>query len=301
MKIRDSISYKIFQVINLTFFILFMFLCVYPFYYMFIYSLSNPNEALKGNVVFLPRGITLINYQRIIQDNDILHAAFISASRVIVGTIYQVLTSSFFAFLLTQKALPKLFRKVVLRMTIITMYVGAGLIPAYLLYRSLGLINNFLVYILPGTIIPFFVILVKTFIEGLPDSLQESAVLDGAGYTRIFFNIILPVSLPVIASISIFAAVGQWSNWQDNYFFALDRSLTTLQYLLYQYLQNQIARMMAASSGPVQVIDGQTLSVVTTMSAKTTITAIVTIPVLLVYPFLQKYFMSGLLLGAVKE
>ena len=297
----DSLSYKIFRVINLFFLIFFAFVCVYPFYYMFIYSFSEPNQALKGNVIFLPQGFTLNNFQKIFQDNDILHAAFISGSRVVVGTVYQVLTNAFFAYLITQKVLKERFRKIIFRMVIMTMYMSAGLIPTYLMYRSIGLRNNFLVYILPGTIIPFFIILVKTFIEGLPDSLQESALLDGAGYIRIFFSIIFPVCLPVIASISIFAAVGQWSNWQDNYFYAPDRSLTTLQYLLYQYLQNQVAMMMAQSLGPVQVVDGQSVAVVTTMSAKTTITVIVTIPVLVIYPVLQKYFISGLLLGAVKE
>ena len=287
----------LFDILNHIILLVFVVMCTYPFYYIFIYSVSIPAEAAKGGIYFFPKGFSLESYKQMFQLNNILNAAFISISRTLIGTALTVFCSAFFAYLLAN---PKMrFRKLINRITVTTMYLHAGLIPWYVMMLRLGLKNNFLLYIIPSAIIVFHVILIKTYIQQLPQSLEESAMIDGAGPVRIYMKIILPLCLPILATIAIFAAVGQWNTWQDNLYLASTPKLQTLQLLLLTYLSDQTANMMAIKSNS-GVNMNVTVVELTPMSIRMTITMIVTLPIIFVYPFFQRYFVSGIMIGAVK-
>ena len=275
---------------------LFMFICIYPFYYIFIYSISDPQQTFKG-IYLLPQGLTFENYMRVLKYKGLLNAFGISASRAVVGSLASLFCCALYAYTLTKKEM--LFRTVIYRLTVASMYISFGLIPYYLTIRAYGLRNNYLVYILPLTINAFYVILLKTYIEQLPLELEESAMIDGAGYFKIFTRIILPISGPIAATIVIFASVGQWNSWFDNYMYATDKSLITLQYLLLKILQESqsLANTMTTINSSAT---GALPFKLTPEAVKMTITMVVIFPILLVYPFMQKYFVKGIMLGAIK-
>lgn len=295
-KIKISFGEKVLKVLNYLFVSIFTLLCIYPFYYVIIYSISNASEAANG-IYFLPKQLDFSTYRSIFSRDDLLNAFFISFTRTAIGTLLCVIVTSMFAYLVTREEM--LFRKFVYRTVIITMYMSAGLVPWYLTMRAYGLKNSFFLYILPGTVNAFYLILVKTYIEQLPHSLEESAALDGAGFFTIFFKIIFPLSKPIVATIAVYCAVGQWNSWTDNYFLVSDKSLQTLQLILYNYL-NQ-AQALANSMKNAVGAGGMSTEVnVTPESVRMTIIVITVVPILLVYPSLQKYFSKGIMMGAVK-
>lgn len=296
---RDRITAG--DVINVAVLLVFTFLCFYPFWYIFIGSISNPNIPVR-TLTFLPKDVTLFNYKEVLRSQGLLEAMGISVARTVLGTVLSVLLTAFMAYLFTLQKMPA--RKFFYRLAIVTMYLGGGLIPTFLVYKSYGLLNTFWVYIIPGAISVYNMVLVKTFMEnGVPESLGESASLDGAGPMTIFFRIMLPLSMPILATIALFVAVGQWNSWFDNMIYnSASKNLDTLQYLLYKKLNeaNKIAE--AARSGNTTVV-GEMLTkqmVLTPDSVRMTITMLVTLPILCVYPFLQKYFVKGIMIGAVK-
>ncbi|NJP41703.1 carbohydrate ABC transporter permease [Oscillospiraceae bacterium HV4-5-C5C] len=295
-KLRLSASEKLLNGLNYLLVGLFTFLCFYPFYYIIIYSVSNATEASQG-IYLWPRGFTLELYENIFQQADLIHAFTISALRTVLGTILCVLASSMFAYLLIQREM--LFRKVVYRLVIITMYLNAGLIPWYITMKMYGLKNNFLLYILPGMINAFYLILMKTYIEQLPASLEESAALDGAGFFTKFFKVVLPLSKPILATIAVYSAVGQWNSWLDNYFLASDKKLQTLQLILYKYL-NQAEALANSMKNASAVSNATAVSNINPTNVRMATIVVTVVPIMLVYPFLQKYFAKGILLGAVK-
>ncbi len=289
------------DVINSIVLLAFTFLCLYPFWYIFIGSISNPNIPVR-TLTFLPKDVTLFNYKEVLQSKGLLEAMGISVARTVTGTLLSVLLTAFMAYLFTLRKMPA--RKFFYRVVIVTMYLSGGLIPTFLVYKSYGLLNTFWVYIIPGAVSVYNMVLVKTFLEnGIPESLGESASLDGAGPLTIFFRIMLPLSLPILATIALFVAVGQWNSWFDNMIYnTANSNLDTLQYLLYKKLNeaNKIAE--AARSGNATMV-GDMLSrqmKLTPDSIRMTITMLVTLPILCVYPFLQKYFVKGIMVGAVK-
>ncbi len=291
MKKKRKIS--IFNILNTLLFIIIVLGCVYPFYYVIIYSVSIPTQAYKAFI--FPAGFTLKTYKTILSLNDISGAFLVSAARTVLGTGITVIATSFLAYLVTKEEM--FARKFIYRFIIITMYLNAGLIPWYLTMKEYGLKNNFLLYVLPGAVSAYYMILVKTYIESLPPSLEESAKIDGAGYIRTFCSIIFPLSKPIVATIGIYAAVGQWNTWTDNYFLVTDGKLQTLQMILYNYLSQ--AQNMANISAQVMA-DGANAVKITSTSIKMCITVIVTLPIMCVYPFMQRYFVKGIMMGAVK-
>jgi len=270
---------------------------LYPFLNILAISLNNAIDTAKGGIHILPRDFTFANYVEIFSSNDRLLQAFImSVTRTVVGTATGIIASTMLAYTLSRKDF--VFNKPVALLLVLTMFVGGGLIPDYMLIRQLGLINQFSVYILPMLISAFNVIVIRSFMDNLPVALEESAKIDGANDFTIFVRIILPLSMPVIATISLFLAVGQWNSWFDTYLYArTNESLTTLQYELMKILDNASA---SGSSG-VNTHSAKHLAKQTNpQSIKMAITIIATVPILFVYPFLQKYFVTGLTLGAVK-
>ncbi len=271
-------------------------LCIYPFYHILLYSLSDPIQAQKG-IVLLPRAVTLGNYQLVFKLKGMLNATLVSALRTVIGTLITVLACSFFAFLVTKEELP--LRRVIYRILIVTMYFNTGLIPWYLTMKLYHLNNNFLLYVIPSAISAYFVVIVKTFIEQLPPSLEESARLDGAGHVMVFRKIIFPLCTPIVATILVFSAVGQWNTWFDNYLLVQSPKLKTLQLILYDYLTQ--ASWLATASSTQRTHAGATgAAVMTPATIRMTVTMLVTLPIIFVYPFMQRYFVKGLMLGAIK-
>jgi multiple sugar transport system permease protein/putative aldouronate transport system permease protein len=275
-------------------------LCIYPFYYLFINTISANDLSANGVINFYPQQIHLKNYIDIIKIQGLSQAAFISFARTAVGTICTVMASGFLGFMFTQKKMWK--RKLWYRYFIVTMYFNAGLIPIFIIMLNLGLVNNFLVYIIPLIIQPFFVILAKTYIESIPNALQEAAEIDGAGIMLIFFKIILPITVPILATIAIFAAVGQWNSFYDVLIYVSRESLQPLQFVLYKYINqsNSLAMLIRNSPG----LSGEAIANLATKqtptSVRMTVSVIVVFPILMVYPFFQRYFVKGIMIGAVK-
>lgn len=294
VKKKKSVSGTIADVLIYLVCLIFMILCIYPFYYVIIYSISDPKQAAQG-MVLLPKGFSLETFRGIFRLNDIPSAFMVSVLRSIIGTVLTVAGSSFFAYLVTNQ---KMFaRKFVYRFVILTMYLDAGLIPWYMTMKAYGLQNNFLLYVVPGIVTAYYVILIKTYMEQLPKELEESAKIDGAGIFTIFARIILPLSKPIIATIAVYAIVGHWNAWTDNYFLVTDAKLQTLQMVLYNYL-NQANRFQNMSSSALD--STAVASMITPTSIKMCITVIVVVPIMCVYPFLQRYFVKGIMMGAVK-
>lgn len=294
-KRKIKLSRLIFDIYNHTGLLGFVLLTVLPFYYVAIYSFSTPSEASRKGLFLLPQKFTFINYTKILEQVDLLNPAFISVSRTVIGTAIMVVATSLFAFLVTQKSLP--FRKVIFRLVVITMYIDAGIIPKYLLMDKLGLTNNFLVYVIPTAIVGFNLILVKTYIESIPASLEESAKIDGAHPLQVFWYIIFPLCKPIIATIAVFGAVAQWNQWFDNFIYADIPQLRTLQLVLLGFLRDLSASQLSAAD----VAAGNfTVSEISAKSIQMTITFMVTVPIMIVYPRMQKYFVNGIMIGAVK-
>jgi putative aldouronate transport system permease protein len=283
---------NIFSVGNYFLMIVFAFLTFFPFYYIFIYSISDPLIAQKGLITLWPKGLTLVNYQSVFKVEYLANATMITIARTVLGTLATLMGCSLFAYGLTKSILP--FRRTMYRLLVISMYISSGLIPMYLLITELQLKNSFLVYIIPSIIVPFFLILIKTYIEQLPPALEEAAMVEGAGYFSIFFKIILPLCLPILATVAIFQAVNQWNSWMDNLFFATDSKLLTLQMLLLNMIKSHTVSATAAAANQMSDIK------VTSNSIRMTITIVATLPVMLVYPFFQRFFIKGIMLGAVK-
>lgn len=298
-KSKTSTSRKLFQVLNYTFLISFTLICIYPFWYIIIYSFSDASQLASGGPLFLSKGFTLGNYRDIFKLSGFFNALTISLLRTVIGTFLSVLVCSFLGYLFTKQEIPG--RKFLYRMLILTMYVSGGMIATFIVIKSYGLLNNFWVYILPGLISAYNVVLIKTFIEQLPASLEESAMLDGAGPLTIFFKIILPLSKPIVATVAVFVAVGQWNSWFDNLIYTRgDPNLTTLQYLLYNYLNEaqRIAEQIKNASATTDV--GEIMNTVSSKGIRMTITVLAALPIFIVYPFMQKYFVKGISIGAVK-
>lgn len=293
MKIKSSISRKIFNVFNILIVSIFAFLCMYPFYYIIIYSLSTPELAIRG-VYFWPRGFTFVNYIRIFADNALFYAFLMSILRTVLGTVVTLIFCTMFAYGISKPFLP--FRRIMYRGLVVTMYISVGIIPWFVTMRNYGLQNNFLLYILPSAMGAFFVVLLKTFFEQLPSSMEEAAKLDGAGYFRIFISVILPLSTPILATIALFSGVGQWNSWFDNFMLNRDPRLQTLPFVLFVYLNSQSINLDITNVTAEHIAQIR----LTPQSIRAAVTAIVAIPIFLLYPFVQRYFVKGLLIGAVK-
>ena len=270
---------------------------LYPFLNVTAKSFNDPIDTVKGGISIIPRVPTLQNYIGLFERGSNLPIAFRnSVLRTVLGAATGVLSCAMFAFALSRSDF--LFRKVFTIILVITMYASGGLIPSYLLIRNLGLINSFWVYIIPWLISAFNVIVIRSYIDAIPYSLQESARIDGANDLHIFFNIILPLSKPVLATIALFVAVGQWNSWFDTYLYARGTvDLSTLQYELMKVLDSS----QAVGNAQDIYSEGLRKAKQSPEAIKMAITVIATVPILVIYPFLQKYFVSGITLGAVKE
>ena len=299
MKIKTSKGDRTFQVINILIFAILAIICAYPFYYLIINSISANDLSASGKVNFLPHGFQLENYVKVFQLNGLGTAAMVSLGRTVIGTICTVLASVYLGFMFTQQRM--WHRKLWYRFMVITMYFNAGLIPMYMTMKTLHLTNSFWVYIIPAIVQPFNIIMAKTYVESIPPALQEAAEIDGAGTMTVFAKVILPTCKPIMATIAIWSAVGQWNSFQDTLIYITDQKLYSLQYLLYTYLNqaSSLATMVQQSGGNVSAV-ANLATQQTPTSIRMTISVIVVLPILFVYPIFQKSFVKGIMIGSVK-
>lgn len=291
-QLKSSKSEKAFDYVLLVFCLFLIVVTVYPFLNVLAISLNDSMDTMRNVNFIIPRKFTLSNYTYIFRENNLGSAFMMSVAKTLVGVVFGVICTSMLAFVLSRKDF--YFNKLFTILFVVTMYVSGGMIPEYLLLtRTLKMGNSFWVYIIPGLIWVYNVILMRSFIEGLPIALQEAAKLDGANDFTIWLKVILPLCTPSIATVALFLAVGQWNSFMDTYLYA--RDLPTLQYVLYEIMEQATIQIdpHAASS--------QLSNAVSPMSVRMAITIVATVPILIVYPFLQKYFVGGMTLGAVKD
>ena len=298
MKKKLTAGDIVFNIFNYAFFGIFTLLCFLPFYYLFINTISDNELVTKGMILWYPKEIHFNNYLDVLRLRGLGTALLVSVARTVLGTALTIIGTSFLGYALTKQEL--WHRKVWYRFVVVTMYFNAGIIPWFINMKNLGLTNNFLAYILPGTISAYSLILFKTYVESIPTSLEESAELDGAGYLIRYAKIIMPLCKPILATLIVFSAVGHWNNFMDTVFLVTDSELYTLQYVLYQYLNeaNSLADTLKNMSEMGVQVDASQL--LTPTAVKMTISMVVVIPILCVYPFFQKYFVGGIMIGAVK-
>lgn len=288
----------VFNIFNYLFFTVFTLSCIFPFYYLFINTVSDNTLVKKGLINFYPKGFNVDNYIALRNVGDLGSSFIVSISRTLLGTALMVAASAFVGYLVTKQEM--WHRSFWYRFLVITMYFNAGLIPTYLNLVMLGLTNHFSVYIIPTIVAPYNIILVKTYIESIPGELEESAFIDGASYMTVFRKLIWPLSKPILATIAIFGAVGHWNSFQDSLIYMQGNSeLFTLQHRLYNYLNSttNLGALMSQGGTAAQQAMQQALNA---KVIKYTISMVSVIPILMVYPFMQRYFEKGIMLGAVK-
>ncbi|MFB7883562.1 carbohydrate ABC transporter permease [Microbacterium sp. NPDC056057] len=296
---RGTVGDAVFRLANYALFFLFALICAYPFYYLIINSVSANDISALGDVRLWPVGFHLSNYGQVFQLPGLPMATMVSIGRTVIGTALTVLASAFLGFMFTQTRMWG--RKFWYRFLIITMYFSAGLIPVFIIMKTLGLTNNFWVYVLPFVVQPFNVILAKTYVESMPKELQEAAEVDGANILQVFFKVYLPNMTPILATIAIFSAVTQWNSFQDTLIYITDQSLYTLQYLLYMFINQASSLAQAAQNagGNIGQIAGLATEQTPT-SIRMTVSVLVVLPIIFIYPLFQRFFVKGIMLGAVK-
>ncbi len=296
-KRKLSVSDRIFYGISYTVFTLIALVCIYPFYYLIINTISRNDYVDLGLIMYRPIGVHFQNYINLFKQNNVLNSLFISLSRTILGTALPVLCTSVLAYLFTKEHMKH--RKLLYRITIITMYFSAGMIPIYMNIRMLGLLNNYWVYIIPSLIQVYNMVLIKTFIESLSPVLEESAQIDGAGYVCRFIHIVFPLSKPILATVALFCAVSAWNSYMDTLLYITDSDLYTLQFTLYEYLSQASSIASSINSmTDMSMLDKATQ--ISTTSIRNTMAVITILPIIFVYPFIQRYYVQGIMIGAVK-
>lgn len=293
-KRKTSIWDRVFVVCNTIFMIAFVIITLYPVLNTLAISFNDGTDALRGGIYLIPRKFTLKNYVTVLQKNNLITGAYITVARTVIGTFLSLVVNAILAFIVSRKRF--LFKKQLSLFWVITMYVNGGMIPTFLLYKGLGLTNSFWVYVIPGMVSAFNMLVIRTYMNGIPDSLEESAQLDGAGYTTIFAKIISPLCKPVYATVALFVAVGQWNSWFDAMLYnRMSDNLTTLQYELMKLLSS------VTNQGTSAEVMKNAAGAVTPASVRAAATILTMLPIVCLYPFLQRYFVTGLTIGGVKE
>ncbi|OWR28693.1 ABC transporter permease [Saccharibacillus sp. O23] len=286
---RDS---RFFDTVNMTLLLLFAVAILVPLWNVLVSSFSSGQALAEGGFVFWPTELSLENYRAVFRDASIWQAFFISVSKTGLGVVTHVFFCAMVAYGLSKKNLRG--RKLYVAMGVITMFFSGGMIPTYLLIKSLGLLNSFWVYIIPALFSYYDVVILMNFFRNVPDALEESAKIDGAGDWRIFLSLFIPLSMPALATIALFNGVGQWNDFMTTKLYITDQSLYPLQMMLYDIIVQSQTQSM-------QNIGGSVVIETTTKGVQLATIVITTLPILVIYPLLQRYFISGMMLGAVKE
>lgn len=303
MKRRRTAGDWIFDIANITIMLIIVFITLYPFINSIAISLNDADDTTRGGITFFPRVFTTRNYELIFKNPRIYNAYMITIGRTVIGTVLGLLFTSMLAFGMAHQNLQG--RRFYTILCLIPMYFGGGLIPYYFLVRALGLMNSFWVYIVPSLVGIWNMILMRTYFQGIPIALEESARIDGANYFTVFFKIILPISMPIIATIALFIGVGQWNSWFDANMFITKQELKPMQTVLLQIISEaKFAEQLSKSAAGTGVsVDASNIgkNIKVNVRSITMATMIVTIiPIIMVYPFLQRYFIQGVMIGSLK-
>lgn len=283
-----------FDAVNVFFLLLLAFVCFYPFWQILIASFNNGSDYMQGGVYWWPRVFSLDNYTLAFSDERLVTGFTVSTARVVVGTVTSLIFTSIVAYGMALKDIKG--KKITFAINIVTMFFSGGLVPYFLLLKQIRLLNTFWVYIIPSIYSVFNMIIISNFFRELPDSLRESALIDGAGEFRVYLSLYLPLSKPVLATVALWIAVGHWNAYFDSMLLTTDPKLMTLQLFLMKlikeaaFFQNEAS--LLALDGAANKVAYQTMRFATIVIA--------TVPILCVYPFLQKYFTKGILLGSIK-
>lgn len=297
-KRKKRISFSAFDAVNIFLLLIVAVVTLYPFYNVLIISLNDPTDTLMGGLYTHVRKFTFDNYMHFFSNKDFAGSFAMSVLRTVVGVPTSVLFTAAFAYGVSKKYL--VGQKLILRLMMITMYVNGGLIPTYILIRSIGLYENFLVYIIPALFSAYNAIILITFFKGIPAEIEESVRVDGGNDLVIFFRIVLPISIPVIATIALFNAVTQWNSWFDTILYG-GRKLMTLQAKLVEIIRDaDAARKLEASGQAITASIVRAHFKPTVESVKATAMMVTAVPIVLVYPFAQKYFVKGIMVGSLK-
>ncbi len=294
-RIKRSRKTLIFDILNTIFMLFICFVCIYPIWYVIVNSFNDATDALMGGIYWWPRQFSLQNYKTVFSDNSVLQAFKVTIAKTFIGTAVNVLFTAMVAYPLSKKYL--IGRKYYMAFGTITMFFSGGLIPTFLLFKGLGLLNNFWVYVIPAAFNFFNLLIMINFFREIPDALEESAKIDGANDFTIFRKVIIPLSKSVLATIALFAGVGQWNDYFGGLMYITDnRSLEPIQTYLYRMVaQVQSSQMAGSIASNISAKDS------TSTAIKLAAMVITTLPICCVYPFLQKYFVKGMMIGAVKE
>lgn len=291
---RRTKSEAIFDAVNVVIMIGICFFTIYPVWYTLVNSFNDGADAMLGGIYWWPRKFTLENYKAVFNSAGIIKAMGVTVAKTVIGTVVHVFFTAMVAYALSKKEL--IGRKFYTMLGLVTLFFSGGIIPLYLLIRNLGLLDNFLVYIIPAMFSFYDLLIFKSFFDGIPKGLEEAARIDGATDFKIFIKVVLPVSLPVIATIALFHGVYQWNDYFTGMIYVNNPDLQPIQTFLYKVVAQTGANAMSASV-PAGVGQG---AVVTSQSIKLATMVVTTFPIVCVYPFLQKYFVKGMLLGSVK-
>lgn len=291
MKQTFSKDEKIFNVANVIFMVFFLAIIALPLWNIVALSFNDATDAARGGIYFWPRKFSLESYYTVFEDSAIYKAFVISVAKTVIGVVLHTALTAMVAYGMSRRNL--MGRKIYMNMGILTMFVSGGMIPTFLLFKELGLLNNFWVYIIPVLFSFYDMVILMNFFRSIPFSLEESAMMDGANPFIIFVKIILPLSLPVLATIALFHGVFQWNDYMTANIYVDDRSLYPLQMLLFRIVSENLSPAVAAGTNVVRNTTSQSLQLATMV--------VTTVPVVVIYPFLQKYFIQGMTLGSVKE
>jgi putative aldouronate transport system permease protein len=294
---KKTIPDKLFDISVYAYMLVIFLITFYPFWNILVVSLNDATDSVRGGLYLWPRVFTLDSYQTIFRNSELISSVKVTVLRTVVGTPLSVLCICMMAYSLSKREL--IGWRFFTLLFIFTMYFGGGLIPTYMIIKSLGLIDSFWVFIFPGLIGVFLMILVRTYIEQLPSELEESAKIDGANELQIFVRIILPLCVPVLATIALFIGIGHWNAWYDSYIYTYKPELKTLQAILVKILnQFQTGSMVSEAE---QMANSTKRIPVSGESIRMAVTMVATLPIVLVYPFIQRFFVKGIMMGAIKS
>lgn len=271
---------------------------LFPFYNSVVLSFNDGRDALLGGIYFWPRTFTFANYEDVFQNATIGRAAIVTVVRTLLGTVLTLLVTGMFSYAVSKRYLR--FRKLYITLTLIAMYANGGLIPTFLLIRDVGLYNNPLVYLLPMAFSAFYAHVFMAYFRGMPESLSESAKIDGANDWIIYFRIILPLSSAVMAAVGLFVAVNHWNSWYDNLLYMKNAAFDTLTYQFIKMINSQTALEELLSQGAGGSLELARGMGKTSTSVQLATMVVTVVPIMLVYPFLQKYFVKGVMIGSIK-
>ncbi len=296
---KRSLGEKTFNVFNVCLMLLLSVIMIYPYLNQVAISFNEGMDTALGGITILPRKFTFQNYATVFSNRDLLGGAVISVSRVILEVVLSIAVVFSAAFGLTRKNLA--YRSGLTIFLMIPAYVSAGVIPIYIIYRYLGLINSYWVYIIPRLFVFYNMVIVRSFLQELPDSIEESAKIDGAGDLCIMLKIALPLCKPVLATIALWVSVGAWNDWTSTLYYVTEPDLYPLQYIMMKLIkESEVAQKMAAEAAMTGTTGTGASFIPTSDSIKAATLIITTLPIIMVYPFLQKYFVKGVTVGAVK-